>query len=357
MRYGGGGLVVVVSTLVALGIGEVVVRSARDPPGYFPINHREDSLYVDHPVRGYSLKPGARHRYVTPEVDVAMDISSDGLRDTTLAVLQRADYRVLAVGNSFTMGLAVAAQDTWSKQLERLLAERGRRTVSVVNAGVAGYSPRQIRLRMEELLPIVRPRVVVFELTTQTFGRMFHPNALYGGTLVRSDVLPGLRATEQGLLYSPQRKAWLKSVDYWLNEHFELGAHILGRASLILGIAPRRVPGVLDETVPARIRELMQPTLDEVAAAQHFARAHATRFIVLLANLQRSDGTFPPLESVYNQIVEDFCRQANISYVNPLPELVRQSGGRPIFRTVHDSHWTLPAHAIAARALLDSLAR
>ncbi len=346
-----------VSTVVAVAIGEVVVRIARDPPGYFPINHREDSLYVSHPVRRYTLKPGAHHRYVTPEVDVAMDISSDGLRDTTLAVLMRADYRVLAVGNSFTMGLAVAAQDTWSKQLERLLAERNRRrTVSVVNAGVPGYSPQQIRLRMEELLPTVRPRVVVFELTTQTFGRMFHPIVLYGGTLVRSDVLPGLRITSTGLLYSPYRQAWLRHFDYWLNQHFQLGAHVLRRASL-MGLMPRRVPDVLEETDPARIREMMQPTLDEVSAAHRFAVTHATPFIVLLANLQLPDGTYSPLENQYNKIVEEFCRQSGISYVDPLPELVRQSGGRPIFRTVHDQHWTPAAHAIAARAVLDSLPR
>src|SRR4051812_7803132 len=157
-------LAAVMATLFALAAGEAVMRLVRDPPGYFPINHREDSLYVEHPTRGYTLKPYAHHRYVTPEVNVAIDVSSDGLRDTTFGAIQLADYRVLAVGNSFTMGLAVANDDTWGKQLERLLDERdpGHRA-HVVNGGVAGYSPLQIRLRLEELLPIVRPQAVIFE--------------------------------------------------------------------------------------------------------------------------------------------------------------------------------------------------
>src|ERR1700730_13786306 len=119
----GGWVAAIVATAVALGVGEVIIRIARDPPGYVPVIHREDSLYASHPVRSYTIKPHAQHQYTTPEVSVSMDVSSDGFRDTTLAAARQADYRVLAVGNSFTMGLAVAAQDTWSKQIESLLGE------------------------------------------------------------------------------------------------------------------------------------------------------------------------------------------------------------------------------------------
>lgn len=346
-------VVAAVATVVAVVIGEVVMRIARDPPGYFPINHREDSLYVTHPVRGYTLKPGAHHRYVTPEVNVSMDVSSDGLRDTTLAAAQRADYRILAVGNSFTMGLAVAADDTWSKQLERLIAARNpRRSVHVVNAGVAGYSPWQIRSRMEELLPRLQPQVVVFELTTQTFGRMYHPNVLFGGTLVRADVLPGLRITGGGLLYSPYRQPWLRGVDYWLNQHLQLGAHILHRASLLLGMLPK---DSVNESDPTWIRRSMAPTLEEVSAAHRFAVAHGVPFLLLLANPQLPDGSYSPLETIYNGIVIERCRHDGIRYIDLLPTLARESGGRPVFRTAHDQHWTPAAHALAARAVLDSI--
>jgi len=343
-----------IATVVAIAAGEVVMRIARDPPGYFPINHREDSLYAEHPVRGYTLKPGAHHRYVTPEVDVAIDVSSDGLRDTTLAAIQRADRRILAVGNSFTMGLAVANEDTWGKQLERLLAAQDpRHSVHVVNAGVAGYSPRQIRLRMEELFPIVRPQAVIFELTTETFGRMFHPNILFAGTLIRADVLPGIRSVRGGLLYSPYKQPWLRSVDYWLNLHLQLGAHILRRASAILGAIPR---DTVDQADTAWIRRAMQPTLQELSAAHGFAAARRVPFIVLLANPQLPGGAYSPLESFYNGIVIERCRKERIKYVDLLPTLMRESGGsRPIFRTGHDQHWTPAAHALAARALLDSI--
>ena len=346
-------LAAVVATVVALAAGEVVMRIARDPPGYFPINHREDSLYVEHPVRGYTLKPGAHHRYVTPEVNVPIDVSSDGLRDTTLAAIARADVRILAVGNSFTMGLAVANEDTWGKQLERLLNDQHpRRASHVVNAGVAGYSPRQIRERLEELLPAVKPQAVVFEFTTQTFGRMFHPNILSAGTLIRADVLPGIREVPGGLLYSPYRQPWLRKLDYWLNRHFHLGAHLLRRGSTILGAMPK---DSVNESDPAWIRRAMQPALRELSQAHQFVAARHLPFLVLLANPQLPDGSYSPLETLYNGLVIERCRQDGMRYIDMLPTLFRESRGRPIFRTVHDQHWTPAAHALAAKAVLDSI--
>ena len=346
-------LAAAVATLVALAAGEVVMRIARDPPGYFPINHREDSLYAEHPVRGYTLKPRAHHQYVTPDLMVAIDVSSDGLRDTTLAEIARAPLRILAVGNSFTMGLAVANEDTWGKQLERLLNARDpRRRAHVVNAGVAGYSPRQIRERMEELLPVVRPQAVVFEFTTQTFGRMFHPNILFAGTLIRADVLPGIRAVPGGLLYSPYRQPWLRNLDYWLNRHFQLGAHILRRATIVIGAMPQ---DSVNEADPAWIRRAMQPALGEIAAAHRTAVAQHVPFLVLFANPQLPDGRYAPLESLYNSIVSESCRRERMRCIDLLPALERESAGRPIFRTAHDQHWTPAAHALAARAVLDSI--
>lgn len=335
------------------------MRAMRLPPGYFPRNPREDPLYIEHPTRGYTLRPGAHHEYVTPEVHVAIDISADGLRDTALAVARNADYRVLSIGDSFTMGLAVASQDTWSAQFERLLAAgEPRRAVRVVNAGVPGYSARQIRLRLEELFPIIRPNLVVYGLTTETYTRMLRPIVLYGGTLVRSDALPGLRITEHGLLYSPYRRAWLREVDYWLNEHLQLGAHVLSRARLIYEMMNRR-PGDSGDAAaaadPERIRRDMKPALEELAATHREVVAQGVLFIVLMINMQQADGTFRPQDAIYNRIVAGECRRDGMTCIDLLPELARRASGRPIFRTPHDQHWTPGAHALAARALLQTL--
>jgi hypothetical protein len=62
---------------------------------------------------------------------------------------------VLAVGNSFTAGSEVDNHESWPAALEREIGQ------PVLNAGVGGYGTDQIVMRAEQLLPIVRPRVLL----------------------------------------------------------------------------------------------------------------------------------------------------------------------------------------------------
>jgi SGNH hydrolase-like domain, acetyltransferase AlgX len=353
-------VLVLVFGIVLLAAAEGVIRVARVPPGYFPFNFKEDSLYIPDPTLGYTLRPGAHHDYVTPDLRVAMDVSADGLRNTSsLAAMRQADYRVLSIGDSFTFGLAVAREDTWSAQLQGLLqAQNPKRRVQVVNAGVPGYSPRQIRERLEEFLPLVKPQLVIFGFTTETYSRIQDPVALYGRMLVRSSVLPNLRTTAHGILYSPFRDARMRALDYWCNQHLHLGAHILGHVYKLMQALRRDSAGgspAADGVAHAEyIREQMQPSLEEMATIHRILVQQGIPLIVLLINMQRPDGQFdlPGPQSLLNQIVSEECRREKITCVDVLPELERLAAGRTIFRTVHDQHWTPAAHRVAAEALL-----
>lgn len=337
------------------GVAELVVRALRNPPGHFPRNPREDPLYVADSVTAYALKPGAHHDYVTPELSTAIDVSSDGLRDTTAPAARKAPIRILSVGDSFTMGLAVTAQDTWSKQLERALAERLHVSVVVLNAGVPGYSARQIRQRLERYLPRVAPQIVIYGFTVETFTRMQNPVVLFGGTLVRSDALPRIRVTPDGLLYSPFTRTWLRQLDFWLNEHFELGAHVLNRLRRIYDRAHHVEVGVLpaSQTLdPDTIGAHMRPALDEMRTMKRYAEAAGARFLVLLINMQRRDGSFRRQDSIYNATAMRECAELRLSCIDLLPALQREAAGAPVLRTRSDQHWTPRAHRIAAESLL-----
>jgi hypothetical protein len=61
----------------------------------------------------------------------------------------------LAVGDSFTAGSEVHDEASWPAQLERLTG------MPVINAGAGGYGTDQIIMRAEQLLQIVKPRVLV----------------------------------------------------------------------------------------------------------------------------------------------------------------------------------------------------
>jgi hypothetical protein len=64
---------------------------------------------------------------------------------------------ILAVGPSTTLGLGVADEQTWPAQLEHLAR------TPVDNAGEPGFALDQIVLHAEQLLPLVRPRVLLVE--------------------------------------------------------------------------------------------------------------------------------------------------------------------------------------------------
>jgi hypothetical protein len=343
---------------VTLAASEMVVRAIRLPPGYFPFNQREASLYRSNPIRGYELQPGAHHQYVTPELSVAMDVTADGVRGESVSTAQHATYRILSIGDSFTFGLAVAAEDTWSAKLERLLREEypGRRT-GVVNGGVPGYGARQIRQRLEELLPLVKPDLIILGLTGETFSRMQDPLVLYDGMLIRSSVIPNLRIASKGILFSPLTSARGRSIDFWLNEHFQLGAHLLSAGSRLVDALRRRSrpPHSSAAVDSAAVRDSLVPMLDEVSTMHALAAQRNIPFLVLLIDAQRSDGTFdltPQLPlSFYNGIILERCAAERMNCLDLLPELVGRAGGKPIFRTLHDQHWTPAAHQLAAEGL------
>jgi len=73
---------------------------------------------------------------------------------------------ILAVGGGFTEGgLRVDDDETWPAQLESLVGTR------VLNAAVAGYATDQIVLRAEQLLPLVRPKMLVIGFVGDEIAR------------------------------------------------------------------------------------------------------------------------------------------------------------------------------------------
>jgi len=130
-------VLVIGSILFALGVVEVVLRlsTPREIMRYF--------FVAPDATLHHRFIPGATGRYQSTEFNTSYHISSAGLRDREFAVPKPAGtFRILMLGDSFTEGDGVEAQETFSKRLESMLAGRfGEGRVEVVNAGVGSYSP------------------------------------------------------------------------------------------------------------------------------------------------------------------------------------------------------------------------
>lgn len=152
-------LLVLVSTLVSLGVLEFALR-ALGPGDEVP--HVLDTELI--------FKPGAsrRLRYVRfPEHGgevIETHFDTFGFREGDGDPLDRGAYRIFVYGDSFIQGSYSRVGNTFAGQLAVRLAPEANVPVSVVNAGVDGYGPDQVYLRMVREVPRFEPDLVVVSL-------------------------------------------------------------------------------------------------------------------------------------------------------------------------------------------------
>lgn len=76
---------------------------------------------------------------------------------------------IVAIGDSFTHGYGVPAQDAYPSRMEKILNENDK-NVLVYNAGVMGYGADQEFEYMKELIPQHRPNVILWNVHMNDIG-------------------------------------------------------------------------------------------------------------------------------------------------------------------------------------------
>lgn len=96
-----------------------------------------------HELYGFHNRPNAHGWYFNQrnEYKVNIKINSKGLRDREFPYEKpEGTFRILVLGDSYTAGFEVPLEDTFPKQLERLLNENSKELkFEVLNSGVMGY--------------------------------------------------------------------------------------------------------------------------------------------------------------------------------------------------------------------------
>ncbi|MBL8897112.1 MAG: hypothetical protein JNM84_05770 [Planctomycetes bacterium] len=115
-------------------------------------------------------EPGARYRHKSADVNVTFEINGQGMRaDREFAHAKPAGKkRIVSLGDSFTVGYEVAAEDTFSSVLERELRRDGI-DVDVLNCGVSGFSTAEECLYLERELLRYEPDLVLVSFFPNDF--------------------------------------------------------------------------------------------------------------------------------------------------------------------------------------------
>lgn len=101
-------------------------------------------LFLQDPVVGYRLRPGAKARFKTADFETEIVINSAGTRDLEIGPKTADEHRIVVLGDSLVLAVQVDQNETFTAVLEkRLNAHRvpGEARYRVINAGIQGYGP------------------------------------------------------------------------------------------------------------------------------------------------------------------------------------------------------------------------
>jgi GDSL-like Lipase/Acylhydrolase family len=353
-------------------------------------------LYPDVPILRRDVRFGSLAR---PNLDVRKTFgghervvrvatNASGLRGPELPGQKPPGVRrVLALGDSFTFGDAVEAEEAWPARLEALLDRSSPAARwQVVNAGIPGHGTGQQLLLSRALQERLQPDAVVlgFTVVNDLLDNLCVEEASYTPKRgVPCFVLDGrrLEVVAPARIDPPAaRRAHLRLVDFVAGEARRLtlgNPRLLSLAgwsgmSVDLPYVPATVASWYDPRYAGPGWRLTQRLLTELRE-DYRARHVPVVILVIPAALQIDAGLQSALRALGGRhaavrdflrdperpqrLVAEFCRGASLDCLDVLPEIreLTERGTRTYYSI--DNHWTPAAHARAAELLARLLGR
>jgi lysophospholipase L1-like esterase len=121
---------------------------------------RVTGLFVGPQEQGLVFPRNVTRHFQTPEFAFTTTTNSLGFRDREFSEEKTARTRIVALGDSFTYGWGVEAEQSWPRMLEQRLRSSGL-DVEVLNLGQPGASPRTYAEIAEKGIPQLHPDIVI----------------------------------------------------------------------------------------------------------------------------------------------------------------------------------------------------
>ncbi len=132
------------------------------------------NIFTSDPVIGFRYEPNAKTYEKGREYNAPYQINSLGLRDREYGEKKEGVFRVLLLGDSFSVSHGLPIEDSLSQQMERGLQEVVdsdgiNLKIEVINAAVGGYSPYNYWKAYRRWAPTLKPDVVVVGLSPDDY--------------------------------------------------------------------------------------------------------------------------------------------------------------------------------------------
>jgi len=149
----------IISLLVFFMLLELTVRVLDMTPAYgYP-----DNMYQKDNLLDYRLTPNQEGFVVKQEFKTHFHTNSKGMHDIEYEEKKKEDYRILALGDSFTWGAyGTELNKTYLKILETKMNQNSKEiNFQVMNAGVPGYGPDQEYLYLKHYGSELEPNMIL----------------------------------------------------------------------------------------------------------------------------------------------------------------------------------------------------
>lgn len=302
---------------------------------------QEEALQKDlirrDPKLGYRMVPG--YDGTITRTDIPLRINSWGLRDREYGPRTPGSLRVFIVGDSMVFGHGVPIEDTFTRFLEPLLAEKLGRPVEVVNGGVPGYGTIQSVDFLEEAAQTVDPDVVLLAIA------------------VFNDISDNVKFGEQ--LYRWKRDpSRLQRFRTWARHNSQV--YRLFRRYRA-GVSGHEMMQIHAKTPEGDTIKGLRLTEESIARAADFAAARGLPFGIIInpAQKQVSDRTWNETLTRFgldgstfdwsqpNRTLTDFARGRGI----PVIDLLDVFRARQQENYYFSEHWKAPGHRLVAQEI------
>jgi lysophospholipase L1-like esterase len=173
----------------------------------------------------------SRASYRTSEFAFTSSINSFGIRDHEYPLAKRAQYRIIAIGDSLTYGWGVELDDSWVKLVEGYLRAR-RYDVELLNLGIPGAYPPVYADIAERAVPLLKPDIVLLAVPQGddfTQSLVIHRQDAIASEQAASKEAPTpflARLFPHFFYFREQMRAPQQVQDTWVRQAAELTAHL-----------------------------------------------------------------------------------------------------------------------------------
>lgn len=124
-----------------------------------------------HATRVYGLKPDLRTHLRYNNYDYELVSNSLGLPGPEIPAKLPGEFRILLLGDAFTMPEGAPYAQSYAAMLQSKL-DRDAPRIRIINAGITGYGPNESLPQMRELVPQLQADYVVYQFFVNEFNEI-----------------------------------------------------------------------------------------------------------------------------------------------------------------------------------------